>query len=92
LNRKKGFAKKRLNGKGFDSFLCVVFVFVVLLFVFVFVLCLMWKINGSVRRRSRKRVEKKEGFWWNITKGATEYREERMVLSDCERERENERE
>jgi hypothetical protein len=48
----------------------------------------MWKINGSVRRRSRKRVEKKEGFWWNITKGATEDREERMVLSDCERERE----
>jgi hypothetical protein len=53
----------------------------------------MWKINGSVRRRSRKRVEKKEGFWWNITKGATEHREERMFLSDCEeRERERERE
>jgi hypothetical protein len=37
VKQKKGFAKKRLNGKGFDSFLCVVFVFVVLLFVFVFV-------------------------------------------------------
>jgi hypothetical protein len=54
--------------------LCVVFV--ALLFVFDV------KINGS----EEKRVEKKEGCWWNITKGATEDREERMVLSDCERE------